>query len=82
MISTGSPEISPPGDETLLVSAGQDLKLPCEVTGHPLPLVIWERNGLELTATKDLGQVLCMRYKKMKVLMNQVIMIYVKNLLL
>ncbi|XP_071515843.1 hemicentin-1-like [Panulirus ornatus] len=50
-----SPEISPAGDETLMVSAGEDLKLPCEVTGHPSPLVIWEKNGLELTATENLG---------------------------
>ncbi|XP_042230990.1 hemicentin-1-like isoform X2 [Homarus americanus] len=49
------PEISPPGDETLTVLTGQDLKLPCEVTGHPPPSVIWRRDGEKLTAMDDLG---------------------------
>ncbi|XP_063600047.1 hemicentin-1-like [Penaeus indicus] len=49
-----APEISPPGDETLAVSAGQDLKLPCEVKGHPEPEVSWRRNGLALAADERL----------------------------
>ncbi|KAG7164030.1 Hemicentin-1-like 7 [Homarus americanus] len=44
------PEISPPGDETLTVLTGQDLKLPCEVTGHPPPSVIWRRDGENVDA--------------------------------
>lgn len=51
---TEPPEISPPGDETLAVSAGQDLKLPCEVKGHPEPEVSWRRNGLVLAEDERL----------------------------
>ncbi|XP_069163060.1 hemicentin-1 isoform X2 [Procambarus clarkii] len=54
VVLSKSPEISPLGDESLTVLAGQDLKLPCEVTGHPPPLVFWERNGRKLTASDNL----------------------------
>ncbi|XP_063876640.1 hemicentin-1-like isoform X2 [Scylla paramamosain] len=48
------PEISPAGDEILTVLAGQDLKLPCEVTGHPQPYVTWEKDGESFGETVDL----------------------------
>nr|XP_053650237.1 hemicentin-1-like [Cherax quadricarinatus] len=54
VILSRSPEISPAGDEVLTVLAGQDLKLPCEVMGHPSPSVFWKRDGRELTATDSL----------------------------
>ncbi|XP_050723288.1 hemicentin-1-like isoform X2 [Eriocheir sinensis] len=48
------PEIFPPGDETLTVLAGQDLKLPCEVQGHPQPHVTWRKNGEDVEETVNL----------------------------
>lgn len=51
---TDEPEISPAGDEILTVLAGQDLKLPCEVTGHPQPYVTWEKDGESFGETINL----------------------------
>ncbi|MPC08143.1 Hemicentin-1 [Portunus trituberculatus] len=48
------PEISPAGDEILTVLAGQDLKLPCEVTGHPQPYVAWQKDGQSFGETVNL----------------------------
>ncbi|KAK7078505.1 hypothetical protein SK128_000027, partial [Halocaridina rubra] len=54
VIMTKIPEISPPGDETLTVVEGQDLKLPCEVRGHPPPEVYWRKKGHALLPNEQL----------------------------
>ncbi|XP_076053538.1 hemicentin-1-like, partial [Oratosquilla oratoria] len=49
-ISVSSPPvILPPGDEVLSVSAGEDLKLPCEASGYPEPEVRWDKDQWDIS---------------------------------
>ncbi|XP_065913065.1 hemicentin-1-like isoform X2 [Dysidea avara] len=45
--------ILPPEGETFYTQEGQTITLSCVSTGYPPPVVVWQRNGIDLTTTNS-----------------------------